>query len=640
MKKRLKNGIALLILLLAVFPMDLQASHMIGGDVTYVCAGNGNFDITLTLYQDCLYGDPAVINEDAPAFYSIFKANGQFLRADSVAADSTMRVDPNFSNDCITNYPNTCMRRQVFRFRVQLDTSSTGYYIVYQRCCRNAWINNVVNPGNVGVTYFARIPPFTGSACPNNSAVFKNFPPQIICANNPFIYDFSATDPDGDSLSYQLCAARPGGSTYNSKPYGTEMTFPGAATIDYLPPYSATSPMSGTPPLQINPVTGMMTGTPITIGRFVVSVCVNEWRNGVIVNTLSRDVQFVVTNCSKTVVANIPELPDEPNTYTIQCEGKTVWFRNLSQGGFSYHWDFGVPGATSTDFEPTYTYPDTGVYRVTLVVNQGSTCSDSISRLVKVYPEYRADFEWLGPLCPEQPVRFFDSSTATYPPVVSWNWSFGDGSSSDLQNPEHTYATPGGPKDVTLISRSRLGCRDTVTKTLPLPYFDPRAGNDTIIVLGYPFFLNGRGAEFYHWSPADYLSDPNIANPAVTFPDTGRYTYVLTGTNEEGCVGTDTIRIWVVKDGSIFVPSAFSPNGDGLNDDLRPFTVGYSNINYFYVFNRYGQQVFSSASNNYPAWNGSFNGKPADVGVYYWVINVTGADGTKTTQKGDVTLVR
>jgi gliding motility-associated-like protein len=193
---------------------------------------------------------------------------------------------------------------------------------------------------------------------------------------------------------------------------------------------------------------------------------------------------------------------------------------------------------------------------------------------------------------------------------------------------------------VTLIAKTKLGCRDTITQTLPLPYFDPNAGNDTIIVRGYSFNLKGTGAEFYHWEPADYLSDPNIANPATNFPDTGIYTYVLFGSSKEGCTGTDTVRIQVVDYGNIFVPNAFSPNGDGVNDQLIPRIVGYSRINYFYIFNRFGQKVFSSSSENVPAWDGRQNDKMADVGTYYYIINVTAANGVKVSKKGDITLIR
>src|SRR5690606_11039305 len=124
-------------------------------------------------------------------------------------------------------------------------------------------------------------------------------------------------------------------------------------------------------------------------GRFVVTVCCHEWRNGAIINTVKRDFQFEITNCSKAVVANIPQYSEEFNTYIVNCTDHTVFFENKSSGGFTYDWDFGDPTTTSdvsTDFQPSYTYPDTGTYVVKLVVNKGSTCPDSIVRFVKVFP--------------------------------------------------------------------------------------------------------------------------------------------------------------------------------------------------------------------------------------------------------------
>lgn len=638
--RKMLGRVNVIILIITLFSFKSFASHMIGGDITYSCVGNNRFRITITLYQDCQNGNQSAIEQDDPAYFSIFdKGTNSLVIADSINSFSTSIVPPNFSNSCITNYPLTCMRKQVFIDTVTLPPNNAGYTIVYERCCRNNAINNIVAPGNVGVTYSASIPGFANGVCPNNSAVFKNYPPQIICSNNPFVYDFSATDPDGDSLSYHLCAAHTGGTPSNAKPFGSDMSS-NAPAVTYIPPYSASSPVPGNPPMQIDAVTGIMTGIPNTVGRFVLTVCVDEWRNGSIINTLSRDVQFVVTNCSKTVVANIPELSDEPNTFAIQCKGYNVQFINNSTGGFSYLWRFGVNNDTSTQFEPSYTYPDTGTYTVTLIVNQGSTCVDSISRLVKIYPEFHANFTWSGKLCPGDPIQFTDQSIATYPPVNSWIWSFGDGSNDVVKNPVHTYSIPGGPQQVTLIAKTVLGCRDTITQTLPLPYFKPDAGNDTIIVLGYTFNLNGTGCQFYQWSPPTYLSDPNIYNPLTNFPATGTYQYVLLGSNKEGCTGTDTIHIQVVDNGNIFIPNAFSPNGDGLNDYLMPRIVGYSVINFFRIYNRFGQQVFSSATENYPAWDGTFNGKQSDLGVYYYIIDVTDINGKRVRKKGDITLIR
>lgn len=115
--------------------------------------------------------------------------------------------------------------------------------------------------------------------------------------------------------------------------------------------------MAGNPIVQINPVTGVITGTPNISGRFVVTVCCNEWRNGVIINSVKREFQFVVTNCSKAVVANIPQYSTDFNTYKVECASKTVTFDNKSTGGSTYYWDFGVASQqndTSNDFSPTF----------------------------------------------------------------------------------------------------------------------------------------------------------------------------------------------------------------------------------------------------------------------------------------------
>src|ERR1043165_7821481 len=224
-------------------------------------------------------------------------------------------------------------------------------------------------------------------------------------------------------------------------------------------------PISGSPPLQINAQTGVITGTPNQLGRFVVTVCCHEWRHGNLVNTVTREFQFVVTNCTKAVVANIPQYSTQFNTYIVQCKGKTVHFANLSTGANAggaspYFWDFGVPGSnsdTSNLKEPDFTYPDTGVYVVKLVVNRGTTCSDSITRFVKVYPEFHADFNIDGPACPKMPIQFNNRVESTYQPVTSYAWRFGDGGSSTAANPVHSYDA-GGRYVIVLSAGNIKGC--------------------------------------------------------------------------------------------------------------------------------------------------------------------------------------
>ncbi|MBS1771982.1 MAG: gliding motility-associated C-terminal domain-containing protein [Bacteroidetes bacterium] len=643
-----KSILTLLLVWIVNFPA--RATHLVGGEITYTCLGSDGsgsliYSIQITIYQDCLTGLQSARQEDDPAFLGIFTPSGlPIIPWDSIRATEDIAVPPNFSNECVNNPPATCLRRVSFKKQYLLPPSSTGYRVMYVRCCRNASILNLNNPSQVGATYYCDIPP-SGVAFTNNSAVFKNYPPQIICINNPLVYDHGAYDPDGDSLSYEFCDAYPGG-VYNDpkpRPYSklpAPLTVPSLnpPSYGYVTGFSPAKPMAGNPLIQIDPRTGLITGTPNLMGRYVVSVCCHEWRNGIMINTVHREFQFVVTNCSKAVVANIPQLSNEFNTYIVDCKGYNVSFINQSTGGFNYTWNFGVPGATSTDFQPNYTYPDTGTYVVKLIVNKGSTCPDSISRFVKIYPSHKADFEYAGLLCPKMPIQFTDKSDATYKPIVAWHWNFGDGTESDLQNPIHSFSQ-GSNYGVTLISTTIKGCVDTINKAVKVAWFVPFAGNDTIIVKGETINFNASGGIEYTWTPGDKLNITNINNPKGYYPDTGRYAYNVHIKSVDQCEGDDSIKVWVVAQASVFIPSAFSPNGDGLNDYLKMLSVGYAKINFFRIFNRWGQVVFQTDHIG-DGWDGKYKGKDTELGTYFWVLSVTDRYGKDELLKGDVTLLR
>lgn len=654
--KGTKLFILLIVTLMCTF-LHSSATHIVGGGITYKClgpkAGGIEYAITIEIYQDCFNGIPEARAEDIPAFIGIFsnelnQSNWKDIK-DSIGGrtargfiDSQL-VDPNFSNNCVNNPPPVCLKRLAFTKNYTLPINSRGYRVMYVRCCRNEQILNLRNPGQVGATYICQIPPTAESQC-NNSAYFKNYPPQIICINNPLVYDHSATDVDGDSISYELCDAYPGGMTTAPKPMPNGILPPPITTTNADPPsfgytngFSPQRPMGGNPVIQINPVTGILTGTPNLQGRFVVSVCAHEWRNGVKINTITREFQFTVTNCSKKVIANIPQYSDEFNTYIVSCKSNTVRFTNWSSGGFEYDWDFGT-GATSKTFEPTYTYPDTGTYTVKLVVNKGSTCPDSISRFVKVYPDYSTNYQFDGLLCPKAEISFTDLSFATYKPVVAWEWNFGDGNTSTEQNPKHSYNV-GGDYRVTLISKSIKGCKDTMTKYVGVEKFVPFAGNDTIIIKGEFVDFNARGGSIFEWTPPTNLNTTTAPNPRGYYPDTGRIGYNVYIRSPYGCEGNDSIYVWAVGQGSLFVPSAFSPNGDGNNDLFRPKSVGFRKYKYFKVFNRFGELVFDSKTIG-EGWDGTYSGKKADIGTYFWMLDAEDKDGNSIKKKGDVVLIR
>jgi gliding motility-associated-like protein len=627
----------LIFLLTSFIGAPAYATHIVGGEITYKCLGGNTYQVRLDLYVDCINGEPTAIQQDNPAYIGIFDAGGgSFKIVDSIQKEpNDVLVPPNFSNSCVNNPPQTCLRKVTFIKKYVLPANSKGYRIVYIRCCRNATISNIANSSELGATYFCNIPPIAESAC-NNSAFFKNYPPQIICINNPLVYDHSATDPDGDSLSYEFCNSYAGGAPNNPKPFpNTLMPVP---ITNYVSPFSSANPMGGNPVIKINPTTGIISGTPTAMGRYVVTVCCNEWRNGVLINTVKREFQFVVTNCTKAVVANIPQYSSEFNTYIVECNSNKVSFVNKSVGGFAYEWDFGVPGAGSTEFEPSYTYPDTGIYYVKLLVNKGTTCPDSITRIVKIYPTYDANFEYSGLLCPNAPVQFNDLSVATYKPVVAWEWNFGDGNISNVQNPSHVYDV-GGDYNVQMVSSSIKGCVDTFKQVVNIERFVPFAGNDTIIVKGEYINFNASGGSVFTWTPPDRLNFSDGRSPRGYYPDTGMYRYNVHIMSPYGCEGDDSINVWVVGQSSLFVPSGFTPNGDGVNDVFRPLGVGYANIKSFRVVNRWGETVFMT-DKFFEGWDGTYKGQYAEIGTYFWQLSITNRLGKDEFVKGDVTLIR
>ncbi len=637
------------LLLFAFCSGKSYASHIVGGEVTYKFLGDSiggpllnrvtffKYLVSVVIYEDCQNGQPEAIAEDNPAFLAVYPTDSKIAYNIDTSVYFTppqIQVPANFNNSCVTHVPPLCLLKKTFNKIYALPHNSSGYVVAYERCCRNNAIVNIISPGDNGSTYYCTLPKYPTR---NNSAVFKNYPPQIICLNNPLKYDHSATDADGDSLSYEFCSALLGASNAIKPIPGP----PPYDSVKYINPFKSNSPMPGFPPIQIDARTGIITGTPNRIGRYLVTICCNEWRDGIIVNTIKREFQFVVTDCSKVVVADIPQFSDAPNTYIVNCADYSVHFVNNSKGGFQYLWNFGVAGTTkdtSTLFEPDFTYPDTGTYELKLVVNPASTCPDSITRLVKIYPKFKTAFDDSGAYCPESPIKFKDLSTSTLKPIVYWKWMFGDGDSSFEQNPIHQYPASGVYNTV-LISQNYKFCADTAVRKIQVQSFQPFAGYDTIVVKGESINFNATGGINYLWMPESNLNKNTIADPTGYYPDTGTYTYFVNVISAYGCEGADTIQVKVVGQSAFYVPTAFSPNGDGKNDIFRPIAIGYRSLNHFRVFNRWGEKVYFGQSLD-GGWDGNYKGKPAEMGAYYWELSYTDRYGKQGIMKGDVTLMR
>lgn len=193
-----------------------------------------------------------------------------------------------------------------------------------------------------------------------------------------------------------------------------------------------------------------------------------------------------------------------------------------------------------------------------------------------------------------------------------------------------------------LITGDGAGCTDTVQVTLNVSTSIPAfAGANMNAVYGIPIQLHGSGGTNYTWtwSPSNAIvSDPDIANPTATLTDP-QYDFYLTVTDDAGCIGKDTITIKVFKGPAYYLPNAFTPNGDGLNDVFTPIDMGIAETNFFRVYNRYGEKIFES-SQPLTGWDGRYKNKLQETGTFAWIIKGVGYDGRVIQLKGTVILIR
>ena len=184
------------------------------------------------------------------------------------------------------------------------------------------------------------------------------------------------------------------------------------------------------------------------------------------------------------------------------------------------------------------------------------------------------------------------------------------------------------------------GCSDTAlfffTKLPPVIAF---AGNDTIAAIGLPQQLHATGGVDYSWSPALPLDYSNVQSPVATLYDDQQF--IVTVYNEIGCAGYDTVFVQVYREPSdnYYLPNAFTPNGDGLNDIFRPVPVGEVYTDWFKVYNRNGQLLFNTKK-WMQGWDGTYMGRKQQAGTYVWVLQYHKADNVSKIIKGTVILIK
>lgn len=568
--------VAVIFLLLVVHQV-VYARHIKGGEISYTYLGPGStagterFLITLRLFLECNASGQQL---DPDANIGVFKNSNEIAIPGSpflfpLTGDEFINLSA--PNPCISNPSPVCYRLRTYTRTLDLPQDADGYTFVFQRCCRINGLVNLTPNTNIGSSYTCRMGGVSLLAGqPNSSPAFAIKDTVLICQFRPFQLDFSAEDPDGDSLSYEFCDAYTaqqggGGGLINPVP-PSQLGF-----VNYSAGFSGFSPLGNG--VSINPVSGLISGVAPGGGDYVISVCVREWRAGNIISEHRKDFNIQVDQQCDLAAALLNP------TYT-NCESFTNFFQNESPPSpliHSYHWDFGVNNIandTSNLPSPSYTYTDTGIYRIKLIINRGEQCSDSTESFVRVFPGFSTDFNIKGS-CVQIPYTFTDLSFARYGTVNKWRWQFGDettlADTSDKKSADWLYKTP-GQKPVSLIVSSSKGCIDTVYKMLDVrerPIVN-LAFRDTLICSIDTLQLRINGPGIYSWSPSYNIINPNNASPFVYPKQTTTYQVSM---NDEGCTNTDSVRVRVVD----FVTlNAGNDSTICLNDttQLKPITDG------------------------------------------------------------------
>jgi gliding motility-associated-like protein len=387
-----------------------------------------------------------------------------------------------------------------------------------------------------------------------------------------------------------------------------------------------------------SPTGGTWTGTGITnpSGTFSPATA------GVGIFTLYYTFSDPNSGCKNTdsMQISVDSLPNPmlSNTATI-CQGGSVQLN--AYGGVTYAWSPSTGLNDTSISNPISTDTQSIVYTVTVTAASG--CSNTASIAANYVSSIVDSFSTEGGPCAGSAILFgndYPDTSATYV------WYFGDGSSSTAENPTHTYANVSEPDtfNVTLIATVN-GCPDTFTApevvvpnvtanfsaTPTITYNDP---SDPVL-----FNNTSLNATEFNWNFGD-LTTSTLQSPSHVYLQPGTFTVALYASNQYGCqdslIRVEYIEIFQLP--KLFIPNAFSPNGDGNNDILK---VIIGSVNYFEwsIYDRWGEKVYES-NDPLGGWDGSFKGKPELPGVYAYYLRVVFEDNSSYAYEGSVTLVK
>ena len=325
-----------------------------------------------------------------------------------------------------------------------------------------------------------------------------------------------------------------------------------------------------------------------------------------------------------------------------QCfSGNSFNFTNTStigSGTIQYTWDLG-DGTIANTTDILHSYGTPGTYQVKMIASSAGGCADTSKMTVVVSSVPTADFKIL-PVCVNLQVPLVNQTINNTGAVINYLWDFGNTQTSTSYNPVYAFPSPGNY--TVKLSVSTIQCPLAIsTKQLNVVIDAPMPGIAYPVqnaILNFPLPLQSRTLNgSVTWNPAVSLDKADSYTP--TFRGFSDQLYTITLKNPTGCVTVDTQLVKTYKKINIYVPTMFTPNGDGVNDLLRPLLMSFKEVHYFRIMNRWGNLLFEMKSDR-PGWDGRVNGILQETQTVVWMIEAVDVDGVVHREQGTTILMR
>jgi len=601
----------LFILALLCFSQQAVASHSMGSDLTYECLGNNQYLIRLSFYRDCL-GVPA-------GSFAFVDVNSSCFPAGYIILDPIPGTGQEITPICSTEVT-TCsggtytgIQEYIYEAVVTLPGPCADWTFSYDLCCRNAAITTIVDPDLQNIFVQATLNNVVAPC--NSSPVFSNRPVPFVCVGQEFCFNHGAYDVDGDSLVYQLIT-----------PFNTG----GASTVTYLPGYNAQNPLLSNPPMNFNAATGDFCVTPTQLEVTVMAVLVSEYRNGVLIGSVERDIQITVINCSN-IIPELSGINGTGNFSASVCANQQLCFSITSSDqdavqNTQIFWDQSIPGATFSVspgnrengtfcWTPPLSAISTVPYCFTVTVlddNCPYAGTQTYSYCITVQgAEVNAGSDvFLGCSSSGATTTTLTATATGGSGIYNYQWSTGATTPSISAGPG-TY--------VVTVNNSGCVTRDTVVVsaggTTPVATFTASTScSGTAAVFNNQSSIAGGNISGVSWSFGDGTTSTQN-NPTHTYPGPGNYTVTLVVT-AGSCADTLVQQVTLAPDQPV---AAFTAANVCLGESVQ--------------FNNQSTSTSNIVSWNWDLGNGmsSLSASPAytytNPGTYAVSLTVTNAAG-------------